>query len=145
MSDFQSIAATILTAASAAWTDGPVVWPNEAFDPDNPVGRFKEFDPGCDYALLDVQFYQAQRESHGTAGLRVRIGELLVFVYVGGGRGPGEALNIADTFAAYFRDRNLLGGELQFHEPICELVGESDDQSYIGMTRCPFTAWSTAP
>lgn len=146
MTTEQDIVDAILQRAGAAWEDGPVVWPNEQYDPDVPSGRFSTFPPGSEFAAVQIRFDAAGRETHGaTNGLRFRVGEVSVWIYSAGGTGPGRGLEIAHAFAASFRDARLLSDEVQFHDPVVDIFGEGDDQRFVTLVRSPFTAWSANP
>lgn len=145
MSNSQAVLDAILTKVTSLTSAFPIVWPNEKFDPQAPAGRFAAFAAGTDFAVVDVQFFSVDRTTHGSSGLRSRVGEVIAAAHGPGGEGPGRAFEIAEVIAAGLRDVALLSGEVQFNEPVVTAVGEDDDGRYIALVRCPFTTWSTSP
>lgn len=145
MAGYDTAIAAFLDDIETNLTGFPIVWPNEAFDPANPIGRFAAFPANGKHALLSIETMDAAQEAHGTAtGARSVRGEFQFECRAAKGKGPAEAMGAAATIGDYLRAKSLASGELRCLEPVLEELGE-DAGWYSWRCRVPFLHLTGAP
>jgi hypothetical protein len=112
---------------SAAWTDTPIMWPNEAKD--RPVDTDGSLLP---FLIVEDSSATLSQESIGAAQGENRWdkeGVLDVHIFVAAGTGTALANSYAGAIEGLFRERTLASGSLEFHDKIQRLRGEPGDDA----------------